>query len=115
MSTVCALSAIIAAARRAAAVELESRLQLFRCVQGFDACPVDQAEQGPRALGADAAALGLISKESYERNKGAYLHRVYVKHEATPEGGRLGEVAQNMGRRQRAKGGGQCRISAATP
>jgi hypothetical protein len=32
-------------------------------------------------LGQDAVELGLISQESYEANKGAYLHRVYMKYE----------------------------------
>ena len=54
-------------------------------------------------MGADAVALGLVSPESYARNKGAYLNRSYIKHEVTPEGGKLGKVAQNLGRSQRAK------------
>ena len=54
-------------------------------------------------MGAEAMALGLISAESYERNKGAYLNRSYLKHEATVEGGGLGKLAQNMGRSQRVK------------
>jgi hypothetical protein len=33
------------------------------------------------AMGQEAVRLGLISAESYERNKGAYVHRVYQKHE----------------------------------
>lgn len=33
-------------------------------------------------LGRAAVEVGLISRESYERNKGSYLHRVYMKHEA---------------------------------
>lgn len=32
-------------------------------------------------LGAEAVSLGLVSPESYERNRGTYLHRVYLKHE----------------------------------
>ena len=32
-------------------------------------------------MGAEAVSLGLVSPESYERNRGAYLHRVYQKHE----------------------------------
>jgi hypothetical protein len=32
-------------------------------------------------LGQEAVELGLISAESFERNRGAYLHRVYLKHE----------------------------------
>lgn len=32
-------------------------------------------------LGAEAVSLGLISAESFERNRGAYLHRVYQKNE----------------------------------
>ena len=54
-------------------------------------------------MGAEAMALGLISAESYERNRGAYLNRSYLKHEATVEGGGLGRLAQNMGRAQRVK------------
>ena len=42
------------------------------------ATPIRQAVDD---LGQEAVALGLISAESYERNKGKYLHRVYVKHE----------------------------------
>jgi len=33
-------------------------------------------------LGAEAVELGLVSPESYERNRGTYLHRSYLKHEA---------------------------------
>lgn len=33
-------------------------------------------------LGAEAVELGLLSPESFERNRGKYLHRVYAKHEA---------------------------------
>src|SRR5690606_16672537 len=33
-------------------------------------------------MGAEAVQLGLISAEAFERNRGSYLHRVYVKHEA---------------------------------
>jgi hypothetical protein len=32
-------------------------------------------------MGQEAVQLGLISAESYERNKGSYLHRVYLSHE----------------------------------
>ena len=32
-------------------------------------------------LGEEAVTLGLVSPESFERNKGTYLHRVYAKHE----------------------------------
>lgn len=32
-------------------------------------------------MGAEAVQLGLLSAESFERNRGAYLHRVYEKHE----------------------------------
>jgi N12 class adenine-specific DNA methylase/predicted RNA methylase len=37
-------------------------------------------------LGQEAVQLGLLSAESYERNRGAYLHRVYLKHEADQSG-----------------------------
>lgn len=33
------------------------------------------------SMGQEAVRLGLLSAESYERNRGAYLHRVYLKHE----------------------------------
>ena len=42
------------------------------------AVPIRQAIDD---LGAEAVSLGLISAESFERNRGAYLHRVYAKHE----------------------------------
>ena len=32
-------------------------------------------------LGAEAVSLGLVSAESFERNRGTYLHRVYMKNE----------------------------------
>ena len=32
-------------------------------------------------MGAEAVSLGLISAESFERNRGTYLHRVYAKNE----------------------------------
>lgn len=32
-------------------------------------------------MGAEAVRYGLLSPEAYERNRGAYLHRVYQKHE----------------------------------
>ena len=32
-------------------------------------------------LGAEAVSLGLISAESFQRNRGAYLHRIYAKNE----------------------------------
>src|SRR5690606_37794314 len=37
-------------------------------------------------MGAEAVQLGLISAEAFERNRGAYLHRVYLKHEADQGG-----------------------------
>lgn len=37
-------------------------------------------------LGQEAVQIGLLSAESYERNRGAYLHRVYMKHEAEENG-----------------------------
>lgn len=33
-------------------------------------------------LGQEAVSLGLLDAESFERNRGTYLHRVYQKHEA---------------------------------
>ncbi|KQT54617.1 hypothetical protein ASG43_03255 [Aureimonas sp. Leaf454] len=37
-------------------------------------------------LGQEAVQLGLLSAESYERNRGSYLHRVYLKHEQDQNG-----------------------------
>ncbi|RFC65483.1 hypothetical protein DYI37_03945 [Fulvimarina endophytica] len=37
-------------------------------------------------LGQEAVNLGLLSAESFERNRGAYLHRVYLKHESEQNG-----------------------------
>ncbi len=37
-------------------------------------------------LGQEAVALGMVSPESYERNRGTYLHRVYQKYEAEQSG-----------------------------
>jgi len=42
------------------------------------AAPIRQAID---ELGQEAVQLGLVSPESYERNHGTYLHRVYLKHE----------------------------------
>jgi hypothetical protein len=52
------------------------------------------------AMGQMAVDLGLISPESYERNRGTYLHRVYLKHE-TDEGGLTKLVGQIMGSRRK--------------
>lgn len=37
-------------------------------------------------LGQEAVDLGLLSRESFERNRGTYLHRVYQKYEAEQNG-----------------------------
>jgi hypothetical protein len=37
-------------------------------------------------LGQEAVALGMVSAESFERNRGAYLHRVYQKYESQQNG-----------------------------
>ncbi len=50
-------------------------------------------------LGAEAVELGLISRESYERNRGTYLHRVYEKHEA--DATTLGKWASGLGQKRR--------------
>jgi len=42
------------------------------------AAPIRQAID---VFGQEAVDLGLLSQESFDRNKGAYLHRVYRKHE----------------------------------
>lgn len=55
-------------------------------------------------LGQEAMELGLISRESYERNKGSYLHRVYRGYEAQQTA--LGRwVSQRAGaKRKRIRG-----------
>lgn len=52
-------------------------------------------------MGAEAVQLGLISAEAFERNRGAYLHRVYLKHE-NDQGG-LSRWVSRMAGRQRKK------------
>ncbi|UVC14695.1 strawberry notch-like NTP hydrolase domain-containing protein [Mesorhizobium onobrychidis] len=56
---------------------------------------VDDADMGKLAepirnaideLGQEAVSLGLLSAESFERNRGAYLHRVYAKNEVDQTG-----------------------------
>ena len=51
-------------------------------------------------MGAEAVSLGLISAESFERNRGAYLHRVYTKHEAD-QGNMAGWVSGRMTSRRK--------------
>lgn len=52
-------------------------------------------------MGQEAVMLGLISAETYERNKGSYLHRVYLKHESRDAG--LGRwMRRALDRRRRA-------------
>jgi hypothetical protein len=52
-------------------------------------------------MGAEAVQLGLLSAESFERNRGAYLHRVYQKHEA--EQGGLSKWVSDMATQRRRK------------
>jgi hypothetical protein len=61
------------------------------------AVPIRQAIDD---LGAEAVSLGLISAESYERNRGAYLHRVYLKNEVD-QGTLAGWVSAKMASRRR--------------
>lgn len=51
-------------------------------------------------MGAEAVQLGLISAEAFERNRGAYLHRVYLKHE-NDQGGLVRWVARVSQARRR--------------
>ncbi|TIV83892.1 MAG: hypothetical protein E5V64_06020 [Mesorhizobium sp.] len=61
------------------------------------AAPIRQAID---ELGQEAVALGLVSPESFERNRGTYLHRVYAKHES--EQNNLQKlVGQIMGRKRK--------------
>jgi hypothetical protein len=50
-------------------------------------------------LGQEMVSLGLISQESYQRHRGAYLHRVYMKYEA--DAGELGRFMSRMGSQYR--------------
>ncbi len=52
-------------------------------------------------LGAEAVELGQISRESYERNRGTYLHRVYEKHEL--DTGAISKWADKVLSRRRQK------------
>ena len=52
-------------------------------------------------MGAEAVELGLISAESFERNRGAYLHRVYLKHEG--DQGAIGRWVSRMASQRRRK------------
>ena len=61
------------------------------------AVPIRQAIDD---LGAEAVSLGLISAESFERNRGAYLHRVYQKNEIE-DGTLAGWVSRRMTSRRR--------------
>lgn len=56
-------------------------------------------------MGQEAVLLGLISQKSYEKNKGSYLHRVYLKHES--QKGKLGTWVGNFmaGKRKKLYGG----------
>lgn len=56
------------------------------------ALPIRQAIDD---LGQEAVSLGLISAESFERNRGAYLHRVYLKNEVD-QGTLAGWVSRKM-------------------
>lgn len=58
--------------------------------------PIQQAID---QLGAEAVHLGLISAESYERNRGAYLHRNYMKDQAMP--GLMGMLNRNFTSRRK--------------
>ena len=51
-------------------------------------------------MGQIAVDIGILSAEAYERNKGTYLHRVYLKHEAD-QGGLVRLVNGIMGSRRK--------------
>jgi N12 class adenine-specific DNA methylase len=51
-------------------------------------------------MGQEAVQLGLLSPEAFERNRGTYLHRVYLKHEIQ-EGALARWVAKMAGGRRR--------------
>lgn len=52
-------------------------------------------------MGAEAVELGLLSADAFERNRGAYLHRVYLKHEN--DQGALGRWVSGMSSKRRKK------------
>lgn len=52
-------------------------------------------------MGQEAVRLGLITAESYNRNKGKYLHRSYLKHEAQFTG--LSRFANNLSNKARRR------------
>ncbi len=54
-------------------------------------------------MGLTAVSLGLIDRAAYERNKGAYLHRSYMKHEADNAGGRLRQAWTEFRKQRRAR------------
>jgi hypothetical protein len=51
-----------------------------------------------------ALELGHISRESYERNKGTYMHRVYMDTERGHYEGELSQWMRGLGRKHRIKG-----------
>lgn len=51
-------------------------------------------------FGQEAVELGLVSAESFERNRGTYLHRVYLKHELD-QSGLARFVSEALGRRRK--------------
>jgi hypothetical protein len=59
-------------------------------------------------LGQEAVGLGLVSPESFERNRGTYLHRVYKKYEAE-QNGLVRMVNAIMGNRRKKIIGDQLR------
>lgn len=69
-------------------VQIEEARVLQAILTGEDVADADMAKlavpirQAVDELGQEAVSLGLVSAESYERNRGSYLHRVYMKHEA---------------------------------
>lgn len=52
-------------------------------------------------LGQEAVDFGLISQESFDRNKATYLHRVYKKHEYDNSKGMVGVMKNFMSKRRR--------------
>lgn len=68
-------------------VSIEEAKVLQAILTGEDVADADMARlalpirRAVDELGAEAVSLGLVSPESYERNRGSYLHRVYMKHE----------------------------------
>jgi hypothetical protein len=99
------LTGVLKALNRAGVGTPEARV-LHGILTGEDIKDADMAKlampirQSIDEMGAEAVSLGLISAESYERNRGTYLHRVYMMHEAEQSRSFSGWVSKQMSARR---------------